>query len=195
MPRKATVVAVSERQRAILEKMERARWTPRGRAERARIVVMSADGMASLEQARRLRVDRQRVRRWRNRWAEAQGRLAAAEKQGASDKDLERLVREVLSDRQRPGGPTTFTPEQVTDLIALACETPSDSGLPISHWTPPDLAREAVRRGIVNSISPRHLDRFLKRSRPQAAQTPLLAHVACRARGSQVLQPRGRGAV
>ena len=33
------------------------------------------------------------------------------------------------------GGPTTFTPEQVTDLIALACEKPSDSGLPVSHWT------------------------------------------------------------
>jgi transposase len=177
LPKKATVVAVSERQRAILEKMKRARWTPRGRAERAQIVLMSADGMASLEQARRLRVDRQRVRRWRNRWAEAGGRLAAAEEQGASDKDLGRLVREVLSDRQRPGGPTTFTPEQVTDLIALACEKPSDSGLPISHWTPPELAREAVSRGIVESISPRHLDRFLKRSRPQAAQEPLLAHV------------------
>jgi putative transposase len=178
LPQKATVVAVSEGQRALLEKMKRARWTPRGRAERAQIVLMTAEGMASLEQARRLRVDRQRVRRWRNRWAEAEGRLAAAEEQGASDKDLERLVREVLSDRQRPGGPTRFTPEQVTDLIALAWETPSDSGLPISHWTPPDLAGEAVRRGIVDSSSPRHLDRYLKRSRPQAAQTPLLAHVA-----------------
>lgn len=123
-------------------------------------------------------MDRQRVRRWRNRWVQAEPRLSAAEKQGASDADLGRLICEVLSDRPRPGGPTTFTPEQVTDLIALACEKPSDSGLPVSHWTPPELAREAIKRSIVKSISPRQVDRFLKRSRAQTAQKPLLADLA-----------------
>jgi DNA-binding transcriptional LysR family regulator len=38
--------------------------------------------------------------------------------------------------------PAKFTPEQVTGIIALARESPSDSGLPVSHWTPPELARE-----------------------------------------------------
>jgi putative transposase len=90
--------------------------------------------------------------------------LAAAEGEGASDKDLEALVVEVLSDRPRPGGPTTFTPQEVTDIIALACEKPSDSGLPVSHWTPTEVAREAIKRGIVESISARQVDRFLKGS-------------------------------
>jgi hypothetical protein len=54
-----------------------------------------------------------------------------------------------------------FSAEQIAGLIALACEPPADSGLPVSHWTPPELAREAVKRGLVQSISPRQVDRFL----------------------------------
>jgi hypothetical protein len=54
--------------------------------------------------------------------------------------------------------------EQITAIIALACEAPADSDLPISHWTPPELAREAIKRGIADSISARQVDRFLSRS-------------------------------
>jgi putative transposase len=104
--------------------------------------------------------------------------LVAAEGEGASDKDLQGLVIGVLSDRPRPGAPVTFAPEQVTDIIALACEKPSDSGLPVSHWTPAEVAREAIKRGIVESISPRQVDRFLKRGGNQTAQEPILADLA-----------------
>jgi hypothetical protein len=171
-------VAVSNRQREILQGWVRARKTAQRLVERARIVLMSAEGMENRAQARALGVDEQRPGRWRRRWAAAQKQLAAAEDKGVTDKDLEQLVRGALSDKHRPGSPPRFGPEQVTDIIALACEAPSDSGLPISHWTPSDLAREAIKRGIVDSISPRQVDRFLKRSRPQAAQDPLLAHIA-----------------
>ena len=64
-------------------------------------------------------------------------------------------------DDDRPGAPPKFTPEQMAGIIALACEPPADSGLPVSHWTPPELAREAIKRGLVESISPRQVDRFL----------------------------------
>jgi hypothetical protein len=124
---------------------------------------MSAEVRPNLEQAETLGVDRQRVRRWRGRWAAAQERLAAAEAKGVDDKDLKALVLGVLRDEHRNGGVTKFTPEQVAAIIALACEPPADSGLPVSHWTPPELAREAVNRGIVESISPRQVDRFLAR--------------------------------
>src|SRR5204863_3759089 len=103
------------------------------------------------------------IRRWRHRWAKTREVLAAAEKEGATDKDLEKLILAVLADDPRSGAPTTFTPEQVAGIIALACEPPADSGLPVSHWSPPELAREAIKRGIVENISPRHLDRFLAR--------------------------------
>ena len=159
----AVLVEVTARQRAILERFSRATSTPQLVAERCRMVLMSAEGRRNLHQALALGVDRQRVRRWRGRWVGSQARLEAAEAEGVSDKDLEVMVVDVLGDEHRKGGPPKFSPEQVAAIIALACEPPADSGLPISHWTPPELAVEAVKRGIVKDISPRQVDRFLAR--------------------------------
>jgi hypothetical protein len=169
MGRRATPVEISERQQDILQRLSQASTTGQDLAIRARIVLMSAAEMRTRDQAMAVRVHPERVSRWRVRWASVQNRIFAAEQEDASDKDLRALIIRELSDRPRPGGPTTFSPEQVTDIIALACESPSDSGLPVTHWTPPELAREAVKRGIVQSISPRQVDRFLKRSRSQAS--------------------------
>ena len=163
MRTRSVTVTVTARQRGLLEAVVRTKLASQQLVERCRIVLLSAEGRDNLDQADELGVDRQRVRRWRRRWAKAQGALDAAENRGASDKDLERLISRVLGDDHRSGAPPTFSPEQMAAIIALACEPPADSGLPVSHWTPPELAREAIKRGIVKSISPRHLDRFLAR--------------------------------
>jgi hypothetical protein len=84
-------------------------------------------------------------------------------------------VVERLQDAPRPGAPTTFRAEQWCQIIALACEPPEASGRPISHWTPRELADEARKRGIVETISERHVGRFLKSSRSQTAPQSLLA--------------------
>lgn len=156
-------VIVTPRQKQLLESITRTKLAAQQLVERCHIVLMSAAGRDNNAQARELGVDRQRVRRWRRRWVKGREGLDAAEKNGASDKDFEKLVLRLLGDNARSGAPPTFTPEQVTSIISLACEPPADSGLPISHWTPPELAREAVKRGIVKSISPRQVDRFLAR--------------------------------
>jgi transposase len=67
-----------------------------------------------------------------------------------------------LVDKERPGGPTKFTAAQLTQIIAVACELPEESDRPVTHWTPSELADELKKRGIVESISPRHVDRVLK---------------------------------
>ena len=160
---RAVEITVSARQRAILERW----WALRSRGfeslvERAQLILMSADGVSNIEQAGRLGVDRQRVRRWRMRWAENQERLAAAEQEGASDKDLAKLLHDLLADGERSGTPPKFTAEQLTQIIGVACEVPEESGRPVTHWTPTELADEVTKRGIVESISPRHVDRLLK---------------------------------
>lgn len=177
-PKPKSKATVTQRQRAILEEFVRAKKLPHQLVERAQVVLLSSAAVSDEDQAKALRIDRQRVRRWRRRWEAARERLSVAEVEGASDKDVQNLVRQALADRPRSGAPSRFTAEQVTSIIALACESPQDSGLPVSHWTPPELAQEAIKRGIVDSISPRHLDRFLKRSRPQAAQDSVLAYFA-----------------
>ena len=159
----AVEVAVSERQRAILDKWVRNKAdTPHRLVERCQIILMSADGVSNAEQGRILHADRQRSRRWRRRWAAAHDRLAAAEDKGVSDRDLGKLLAEVLSDDARSGTPPTFSAEQLTKIIAVACELPEESCRPVTHWTPRELADEVIKRGIVESISPRHVDRILK---------------------------------
>jgi hypothetical protein len=59
--------------------------------------------------------------------------------------------------------------------MALACEAPADSERPISHWTPREVAAEAIKRGIVETISERHVGRFLKARRSQAPSESVLA--------------------
>jgi putative transposase len=160
---RAVEITVSVRQRAILEKWTRNQAkTPYRLVERSRLILMSAEGVSNTEQGRRLDIDRQRARRWRTRWAENEERLAAAEQEGASEKDLTQLLYCLLADHERPGTPPTFTAEQLTQIIGVACEVPEESGRPVTHWTPRELADEVIQRGIVESISPRHVDRVLK---------------------------------
>ena len=168
-------VHVSRRQRELLEGLVRRKKTPQDLAERARIVLMSKDATTAAEQAARLGVDDQRVGRWRNRWAEAAERLAAAEAEKATDDELENLIRGALTDAPRSGAPPRFTAEQVARLLALACESPEQLGLAFSHWTPTELARVLIEQEIVDSISPRQVDRFLKGGRNSPSQGRVLA--------------------
>ena len=70
------------------------------------------------------------------------------------------MIHEVLRDNPRSGTPATFTAEQICQIVAVGCEPPADSGRPVSHWTPTELADEVVKRGIVSSISPRRVGLF-----------------------------------
>src|SRR5437764_9466222 len=91
-----------------------------------------------------------------------------------------RAIEVLLTDEQRPGAPATFTFEQFMQIMALACETPSDLDRPVSSWTPRELADEAVKRGIVKQISPRTVERFLKGERFAAPSQAVLAHSTTR---------------
>jgi len=92
---------------------------------------------------------------WRERWKNQSELLDSAEEQQVTDKKLRVLIEEILSDRQRPGTTKSFSVEQVVKIVAIACESPERSDRPVSHWTPSELASEAIKRGIVEKISPR----------------------------------------
>jgi putative transposase len=164
MARRPTPVTLSSEERSELERLIRSHSTAQQLACRARMIVMAADGAGVGETARELGVWRKGVSFWRARWLAGGGGTAA----------------ERLADAPRSGAPATITAEQTCAIVALACERPQDGGVPLSQWSASDLAREAVRRGIVTSISPRSVGRFLKRIRPQAASCASLAHAQAR---------------
>lgn len=160
---KAVGLALSEVQRKILEQLVRQRRSGQGLVERAQIVLEAATGKSNADIGRKLNVHRITVRLWRKRWADAQEMLAAKEASADEKQPLSEAIEQVLSDSWRSGRPDTFSAEQVVHLVAISCEEPSASGLPINSWTPKDIAKEAVRRGIVECISPQSVERFLKR--------------------------------
>ncbi|MDT0441359.1 helix-turn-helix domain-containing protein [Streptomyces johnsoniae] len=67
-----------------------------------------------------------------------------------------------LDDRERSGRPPTFTAPQIAEVKALACRLPTESEAPFSRWSCPELAREAVFRAIIDTISAPTVRRWLK---------------------------------
>ncbi|WP_204038490.1 helix-turn-helix domain-containing protein, partial [Micromonospora qiuiae] len=110
---------------------------------RARIVCDAARRDSNVAIARRHDLTIDTVRRWRGRFAD----------EGLAG----------LTDRPRPGRPPRFTPVQVAEVKALACQLPAETRTPLSEGTCPDLAAQAVGRGIVSAISASTIRRILAR--------------------------------
>lgn len=140
-------VNLSQEERGILDKETKKHSARQSIVRRAKIILMADEGRMNQEIAARLDVNVHVVTTWMQRWHER-----------SSDPVLERL-----QDLPRPGTPDTITPEQWCLIIALACEKPEDHGLPISDWTHRELAKAAIEQGIVETISPSHLGRMLKK--------------------------------
>jgi transposase len=119
-------------------------------ALRGRIILEANAGKNNSQIARELGVSVETVRAWRTRWL-------ALQPIAASDLSLQQR----LSDAPRPGRRSRITAEQTCQLIAMACQAPSER--PISQWTGREIAEEAIARGILKQISPRHAARLLKK--------------------------------
>lgn len=146
--RTASPILLTTEQQEELEALVRAHSTPQKLAERAQIILWAAAGVGVEKSAGFLGVWRKTASTWRKRWLDASPSMSVAER---------------LSDAPRSGAPGVFTAEQICAIIALACETPEANGVPISHWSQSELARHAIKRGIVTSISHGTVGRYLKK--------------------------------
>ena len=147
--------------RVILKQFTRRRQTPRGLAQRAQIILLAARGMNNSEIAHHLELDRNTVRRWRQRWQGHSPQLMTTLAEGVKKRVQQQMIDSILRDAPRPGTPVGFSVEQRVQIIALACEDPKDSKRPVSHWSPRELADEIVKRGIAQQISERTVGRML----------------------------------
>jgi transposase len=170
---------VSSLQQELLQQMAHRTTSAQRLVKRAHIILEGLKGTSNTSIAQQLQIDYETVRRWRDRWYGAESRLQAIEETGKR-KLLKQAIEVLLTDEQRPGAPATFTFEQFMQIMALACETPASVDRPVSSWTPRELADEAVKRGIVERISPRTVERFLKGERIASASQAVLAHPASR---------------
>ena len=111
--RAAPALEVSAEERGELERLIRRHGTAQQIALRARMILLSAEGLKVGEITARLGVWRKTVSQGRARWR--------------SSSDTSAEARERLSDAPRSGAPARIKPEQACAIIALACETPETS--------------------------------------------------------------------
>jgi hypothetical protein len=171
----AEKIILSDRQQTLLKQIVRRTTNPYRLVRRAQLLLLAATGASNNQLTKELQLERGQVRLWRERWLAAAPQLATVEAENSSDRELMVLISRVLSDRNRAGTTKYFSTEQVVQIVALACESPQASGYPVSHWTSTELAAEAIKRGIVEKISPRSVGRFLKGSYSTTSSSSILA--------------------
>jgi putative transposase len=143
-------LSLSEIERTALERLIRRHTTAQQVALRGRIILEANAGKNTSQIARELGLSVETVRAWRQRWLALQSVALA---------DLS--VQERLRDVPRPGRRSQITAEQICQLIAMACDQPKER--PISQGTGREIADEAMARGLVQQISPRHAARLFNK--------------------------------
>jgi transposase len=163
MSRTAVPLILDVSEQDLLQKIYRKRSTPEFQKERLQIVLAAATGLRTKDIAAQYQLERHRVGIWRNRWA------TQHQQWKESDSSLrppmtEKLVLQWLADQGGRGRKEDFTADQRTKIAALSLETPAQNGFPVTHWSAERLAKAAVKRGIVVSISGRTVNRILKKT-------------------------------
>ena len=163
MPGKAAQIQCTEKQLAILNKLAVAKTSSQGIAQRSKIIVLGYEKRFNRDIAAEVGMHPDQVGVWRRRWNESFEALVAIECR-ESTAALTHAIEQVLSDAPRSGSPGTFTAEQVTQILATACEPPTNSGRPIDNWTHRELTDEVISREIVSIISVRQVGRYLEQA-------------------------------
>ena len=140
MSGKAAKIRLTEKQHAILQQIVRSTTAPQRLVQRTRLIVLAFDGMFNRVIADAIGLQRRQVGLWRRRWKQSFDALVAVECR-ESQAALRRVIEEVLGDAPRSGSSGKFTAEQVTQVLAVACEPADQSGRPIDEWTGRELRR------------------------------------------------------
>lgn len=128
-------IEIAPEDRPVLEKWSRSRVAERRLCDRARIVLMSAEGRPASEIAARVGCSDETAKRWRSRY--------------------EREAIDGLRDRPKSGRPLTHDDKKRAKLIALACTRPPDTaeGVRRERWTYAELAAEiGISRSRAHAI-------------------------------------------
>ena len=140
MPPHAVPVTLTASERKTLKRHARGAKTPYRDRERAQIVLAAARGHPNRRIAADLGISEDKARRWR-------GRFAACGLDG-------------LKDLPRPGRPRRISAADRAAVVALACQLPAVTGVPLARWAGPELLTE-LTAGLAAGMSLTSLRRIL----------------------------------
>ena len=132
LPAAVPVTLTAAERKTVKKRVHGAKTAYRDRL-RAQIVLAAARGRDNARIAADLGVAVDTVRKWR-------GRFAARGLDG-------------LKDLPRPGRPRQISAVLRAAVVALACQLPAATGVPLSRWTGPELAAEIGKAGLAGQIS------------------------------------------
>jgi transposase len=138
---RAVPVTLAAAERKTLKKRVRGATTAHRDWLRARIVLAAARGRASARIAADLHVSVDTVRKWRGRFAE---------------RGLGGLI-----DLPRSGRPRRISALERAAVVALACQLPAATGVPLAHRSGLELAAEITKAGLAAQISSSSVLRIL----------------------------------
>jgi len=138
---RAVPVTLTAAERTILTKRVRGATTAHRDRLRAQIVLAAACGRGNARIAADLRITVDTVRKWRVRFA---GRGLAG-----------------LADLPRCGRPRRISELTRAAVVALACQLPAATGVPLSRWTGSELVAELTQTGTAESLSASSVLRIL----------------------------------
>lgn len=173
MPFVAATVKIPQAVQPILSKFAKSRTLPARQVQRAKIILLAADGLNNMQISTQTGLGQDSVSKWRIRFIKTIPLL-----QEIADKDpsgLEEAVSVFLNDCPRPGQPSHYTDEQIIKILEIACRNPEELGYEASHWSLNLLVDAVIKEGIVQSISAKTVSRFLKYGGNPPSSRPLLA--------------------
>jgi len=163
MSRKDRGIEITKRQKAALEQLVLSRTIAIKYQQRAHILLGLSARKTCQQLSNEICIDRLTARKWQKKWKEVQEQLAALE-QGVNKHQYQLALLAILSDAPRSATLIKFTPEQARQMRVVSQETPGQSGYTVSRWNNRLLAKEVIKRGIVDSISTVGLGFLLKSS-------------------------------
>ena len=176
--KKSPALKASSLQQNILETIARQVTSSVREVERAKLILAMLQGKSNKQVSQELGYSWEKAKRWRYKWIALQPTLDSIETATDAKKvryELEKAIRDGLSDAPRSGSPGKFTAHDYCQIMGISLEEPALSGRPVSHWGLTELTQEVIKRGIVDSISRSQVGSFLKRQRHQTPQDSGLA--------------------
>jgi transposase len=182
----AAPIALDAHETEILRKTLRSHTLGKHILTRVQIVLAAAERLPNLQIQKRYGIEEHRVATWRNRFYEAHELWKILDPILRPTMN-EKLLLSWLADKSGRGRKATITLEQRNLIINVACEHPSKSGYPHTHWSDRLLAKEVIKRGIVDYIAFQTVWSFLKGSRPTTAQKSVLPEVSRKRNGARTV--------
>ena len=141
MPKKY-IIKLTQKQKKEFKNLSVSYMSPHAEVQRAKILLIANNNpnKKNLQIAKEVCCSRDMVQTWLRLWQ----------------------TQKSIQHKPRTGKPRTFPPLVRAQITALACSKPSEHGKVWKRWSGEKLAKVAIEKGIVSSISASSIRRWLK---------------------------------